>query len=91
MADEDWRGLLDYAQHLFRASSILFGLARLLLHLLAMHHIPAPSKTPLVKVLVACNKKSLEATCQQIQDFGMELPPPPLPYKRRVYEHMLNC
>ena len=41
--DEEWRGLLDHAQHLFRASSILVGLAHLLRHILAEHHIPAPS------------------------------------------------
>ena len=28
MGDEEWRGLLDHAQYLFRASSIPVGLAR---------------------------------------------------------------
>ena len=63
MVDEDWRSLVDHTQHLFRALCILFGLAHLLHHLLAMHHAPAPSETPLVKVLAAGQKKSLEATC----------------------------
>ena len=75
MAEEDWHGLLDCAQHLFWALSILFGLAHLLCHLLAVHHAPAPSKTLPAKVLAAGQKKSLEAACQQIWDFGMELPP----------------
>ena len=33
MAEEDWHGLLDRTQYLFRASSIPFGLAHLLHHL----------------------------------------------------------
>ena len=61
MADEEWHGLLDHAQYLFWASSIPVGLAHLLHHILAIHHIPAPSKTILVKVLAAGQKKSLEA------------------------------
>ena len=63
MVNEDWRGLLDHAQHLFQALSIPIGLAHLLHHLLAMHHTPAPSETILVKVVVAGQKKFLEATC----------------------------
>ena len=63
MAEEDWHGLLDHTQHLFRALSIPFGLAHLLHHLLAMHHAPAPSKTLLAKVLAAGQKKSLEPAC----------------------------
>ena len=63
MAEEDWRGLLDPTQYLFRALSIPFGLACLLCYLLAMHHTPAPSKTLLAKVLAEGQKKSLEATC----------------------------
>ena len=81
IADEDWLGLLDHTQCLFQALSILFGLAHLLHHLLAMCHTPAPSETFLAKVLAVGQKKSLEAACQQIQDFGMELPPLPPPYK----------
>ena len=61
MGDEEWRGLLDCAQHLFWASSIPVGLARLLHHILAERHIPAPSETILAKVLVAGQKKSMEA------------------------------
>ena len=76
MAEDDWHNLLDHAQHLFWASSIPLGLTRLLHHLLAVCHAPAPSKTLLAKVLVVFHKKSLEAACQQIWDFGMELPPP---------------
>ena len=49
--------LLDHAQHLFWALSIPFGLARLLCHLLAMHHAPAPSKTLLAKALSVGQKK----------------------------------
>ena len=81
MADEDWRGILDHTQCLFQALSILFGLVNLLRYLLAVHCTPATSKTLLVKVLVVGQKKLLEATCQQIQDFGMELPPLPTPRK----------
>ena len=80
-ADEDWHGLLDHTQHLFWAFSIPFGLAYLLHYLLAMCHAPSTSKTLLAKVLVVGQKKSLEATCQQIQDFRMELPSPCLPCK----------
>ena len=61
MGDEEWRGLLDHAQHLFRALSIPVGLARLLHHILAKHHVPAPSETILAKVLAAGQKKSMEA------------------------------
>ena len=50
-----------HAQHLFRASSIPVRLARLLRHILAECHVPAPSKTILAKVLVAGQKKSMEA------------------------------
>ena len=64
MAEKDWHGLLDHAQHIFQASSIPFRLTRLLCHLLAVHHAHAPSNTLLVKVLVVGQKKSLEATCQ---------------------------
>ena len=81
MAEEDWFSLLDCAQYLFWALSILFRLAHLLRHLLAMHHTPALSKTLLAKVLMAGQKKSLEAAYQQIWDFGMELTPPPPPCK----------
>ena len=78
MGDEEWRGLLDHAQHLFWASSIPVGLAHLLHHILAKRHIPAPSETILAKVLVAGQKKSMEAATQQLLDLGMQ-PPLPLP------------
>ena len=65
----------------FGASSIPFGLAHLLRYLLAVYHALALSETLPEKALVVGQKKSLEATCQQIQDFGMELSPPPLPRK----------
>ena len=52
-ADEDWCSLLNHAQCLFQASLVLFMLAYLLGHLLAVCYIPAPSKTLLAKVLVA--------------------------------------
>ena len=79
MAEKDWCGLLDYAQHFFWASSIPFRLAHLLHHLLAMHHTPASSETLLAKLLATGQKKSLEAAYQQIWDFGIELLPlPPL-------------
>ena len=81
MVEKDYHSLLDRTQHLFQASSIPFKLACLLPHLLAVHHACAPSKTILAKVLVVGQKKSLEAACQQIQDFGMELPPLPPPCK----------
>ena len=74
MAEEDWRSLLDHTQHLFQALPIPFGLGHLLHHLLAVRHSPAPSETILAKVLVAGQKRSLDAACQQIWDFGMELP-----------------
>ena len=61
--EEDWHGLLDCTQCLFWASSIPFGLANLLCHLLAMHHASASSETLLAKVLVVGQKKSLEAVC----------------------------
>ena len=64
MTDYNWRGLLDHAQHLFWALSILFMLACLLHHLLVVCYIPAPSETLLAKVLVAGQKKFLENTCQ---------------------------
>ena len=63
MADEEWRGLLDCAQYLFRALSIPVGLACLLHNILAVCHIPAPSETILAKVLAVGHKKSLEAAC----------------------------
>ena len=59
--DEEWRGLLDCAQRLFRASSVPIGLAHLLRHILAERHVPAPSETILAKVLAAGQKKSMEA------------------------------
>ena len=61
MGDEEWHSLLDHAQYFFRASSILVGLAHPLHHILAEHHVPAPSETILVKVLAAGQKKSMEA------------------------------
>ena len=61
MGDEEWRGLLDHAQHLFWASSILVRLTHLLRHILAEPRIPAPSETILAKVLVVGQKKSMEA------------------------------
>ena len=75
MGDEEWRGLLDHAQYLFWALSIPVGLACLLRHILAKHcHVPAPSETILVKVLVAGQKKSMEATTQQLLDLEMQPP-----------------
>ena len=77
--DEEWHGLLDRAQHLFRASSVPVGLAHLLCHILAKRYVPAPSETILAKVLAAGQKKSMEATIQQLLDLGMQptlLPPP---------------
>ena len=59
--DEEWHGLLDCAQHLFWASSVLVGLAHLLHHILAKHCVPAPSETILAKVLAVGQKKSMEA------------------------------
>ena len=81
MGDEEWRGLLDHAQHLFRATSIPVGLARLLRHILAERRAPAPSETILAKVLAAGQKKSMEAAIQQLLDLGMQPPLPPLPRK----------
>ena len=77
--DEEWCGLLDHAQHLFQALSILVELAHLLRHILAECYAPAASETILSKVLVAGQKKSMEATIQQLLDLGMQLPlvPPP--------------
>ena len=81
MGDEEWRSLLDHAQHLFRATSIPVRLARLLRHILAKRRAPAPSETILAKVLVAGQKKSMEAAIQQLLDLGMQPPLPPLPRK----------
>ena len=77
--DEEWHGLLDRAQHLFRASSIPVRLARLLCHILAERRVLAPSETILANVLAAGQKKSMEATIQQLLDLGMQPPllPPP--------------
>ena len=80
MGDEEWCGLLDHAQHLFWASSVPVGLAHLLCHILAKHRVPAPSETILAKVLVAGQKKSMEAATQQLLDLGMQ-PPLLLPHK----------
>ena len=46
MGDEEWHGLLDRAQHLFQASSIPGGLACLLHHILAEHHVSLPPQRP---------------------------------------------
>ena len=80
MGDEEWRGLLDRAQHLFRAMFIPVGLARLLRHILAERRAPAPSETILAKVLAAGQKKSMEAAIQQLLDLGMQPPLPPPPH-----------
>ena len=79
--DEEWRSLLDRAQHLFWATSIPVGLAHLLRHILAKRHAPAPSETILAKVLAMGQKKSMEAAIQQLVDLGMQPPLPPLPHK----------
>ena len=79
--DKEWCGLLDCAQHLFWASSILVGLAHLLRHILVKCQIPAPSEAILAKVLVAGQKKSMEAATQQLLDLGMQPPLPLLPHK----------
>ena len=63
MADEEWRSLLDCAQYLFWVSSIPVRLAHLLCHIPAVYHVPASSETILAKVLVACQKRSLEVAC----------------------------
>ena len=81
MGDEEWRNLLDCAQCLFWASSIPVGLAYLLHHILAVCHVPTPSETILAKVLAMGQKKSMEATTQQLLDLGMEIPLPLLPRK----------
>ena len=59
MGDEEWHGLLDYAQCLFLGFVIPVRLAHLLHHILAEHHAPAPSKTILVKVLAMQARRSL--------------------------------
>ena len=74
MGDEEWRGLLDHAQHLFRALSIPVGLAHLLHHILAECHVPASSETILVKVLVVGRKKSMKAATQKLLNLGMQPP-----------------
>ena len=79
--DEEWRGLLDHGQHLFRALSIPVGLAHLLRHILAKCHVPAPSETILAKVLAAGQKKSMEAATQQLLDLRMQPPLLLLPCK----------
>ena len=81
MGDDEWHNLLDHTQCLFWASSILVRLAHLVCHILAKHCAPAPSETILAKVLAAGQKKSMEATTQQLLDLGMQLPLPPLPCK----------
>ena len=81
MGDEEWRGLLDRAQRLFRATSIPVGLVRLLHHILAERHAPAPSATILAKVLATGQKKSMEAAIQQLVELGMQPPLPPPPRK----------
>ena len=81
MGDEEWRGLLDRTQHLFWASSIPVGLARLLSHILAECRVLAPSETILAKVLAAGQKKSMEVATQQLLDLGMQPPLPLLPCK----------
>ena len=81
MGDEEWHSLLDRAQHLFWATSVPVGLAYLLHHILAECRAPAPSETILVKVLAAGQKKSMEATIQQLVDLGMQPPLLPLPRK----------
>ena len=81
MGDEECRALLDCAQCLFQASSILVGLAHLLCHILAERHLPAPSETILGKVLAAGQKNSMEAATQQLLDLGMQPPLPFLPCK----------
>ena len=72
--DEEWHSLLDRAQHLFWASSIPVGLAHLVHHILAKRHVPAPSETILAKLLAAGQKKSMEATTQQLLDLRMHPP-----------------
>ena len=52
MVAKDWHGLLDYAWCFFQALQVLFGLAHLLHHLLAMHYPLASSKILLAKVMV---------------------------------------
>ena len=81
MGDEEWCGLLDCAQHFFRATSVPVGLAHLLCHILAKRRAPAPSETILVKVLAVGQKKSMEAAIQQLLDLGMQPPLPPPPCK----------
>ena len=78
--DKDYCRLWDCTKCLFQASSVPFGLAHLLCHLLAMCHTPVTSETLLEKVIIA-GWKSLEAACQKIQNFGIKLPSLPLLYK----------
>ena len=81
MGDGEWCSLLDRAQRFFRATSVPVGLAHLLRHILAERCAPAPSETILAKVLVAGQKKSMEAAIQQLLDLGMQPPLPPPPHK----------
>ena len=81
MGDEEWHGILDPTQHLFRASSIPVGLAHLLHQILAKHCVAAPFETILAKVLATGQKKSMEAATQQFLDLGMQLPLPLPPCK----------
>ena len=81
IGDKEWHGLLDCSQHLFWALSIPVGLALLLHHILAVCQVPAPSETILVKVLTVGQKKSMEATTQQLLDLIIWLSLPLLPCK----------
>ena len=63
MGDKGWCGLLDCTQHLYWVLFIPVRLAHLLRHILAKSYTPVPSETILAKVLVAGQKKSLEAAC----------------------------
>ena len=79
--DKEWRSLLDCDQCLFWALSIPVGLACLLCHILAERCILASSETILAKVLVAGQKKSMEAATQQLLDLVIQPPLPLLPCK----------
>ena len=52
VANKDFYSLQDHSQYLFQASFIVFRLASLLHHLLAIDCTPALSEALLVKVLV---------------------------------------
>ena len=75
---EQWRGLLDRAQCLFRALALPYNVCRLLRQAFALRHLRGrTTETVLARVLAKAQSVGYEAAVQELESLGVPSAPPP--------------